>query len=70
MRRHLGAARGIGGATGWRAGSVGTGTGWPGIPESFFVEGTEGPLEESGLARAWSWGRSLVNEMSRTPVMI
>jgi hypothetical protein len=41
-----------------------------GDPESFFVEGTEGPLEESELARAWSWGRSLANEVSRTPVMI
>jgi hypothetical protein len=30
-------------------------------PESFFVEGTEGPLEEGELERAWEWGRTLAN---------
>jgi hypothetical protein len=32
-------------------------------PESFFVEGTEGPLEEGELGRAWEWGRMLANEV-------
>jgi hypothetical protein len=32
-------------------------------PESFFVEGTEGPLEEGELGRAWDWGRMLANEV-------
>jgi Flavodoxin domain len=39
-------------------------------PESFFVEGTPGPLEEGELERAWEWGRTLANEVSRTTVMI
>jgi len=39
-------------------------------PESFFVEGTPGPLEEGELERAWEWGRTLANEVSRTAVMI
>jgi hypothetical protein len=32
-------------------------------PASFFVEGTEGPLEEGELDRAWDWGRTLANEV-------
>jgi hypothetical protein len=32
-------------------------------PESFLVEGTEGPLEEGELERAWEWGRMLANEV-------
>ena len=32
-------------------------------PESFFVGGTEGPLEEGELERAWEWGRTLANEV-------
>ncbi len=32
-------------------------------PESFFVEGTEGPLEEGELEHAWEWGRTLANEV-------
>jgi flavodoxin-like protein len=32
-------------------------------PESFFVQGTEGPLEEGELERAWEWGRTLANEV-------
>jgi hypothetical protein len=32
-------------------------------PQSFFVEGTEGPLEEGELERAWEWGRTLANEV-------
>ena len=32
-------------------------------PESFFVTGTEGPLEEGELERAWEWGRTLANEV-------
>jgi hypothetical protein len=32
-------------------------------PESFCVRGTEGPLEEAELERAWEWGRRLVNEV-------
>lgn len=39
-------------------------------PESFFVEGTQGPLEEGELERASEWGRTLANEVSRTAVMI
>jgi hypothetical protein len=34
-----------------------------GEPESFFVEGTQGPLEEAELERAWEWGRALANEI-------
>jgi flavodoxin-like protein len=32
-------------------------------PESFFVEGTDGPLEEGELEHAWEWGRRLANEV-------
>jgi len=32
-------------------------------PESFFVQGVEGPLEEGELERAWEWGRTLANEV-------
>jgi Flavodoxin domain len=32
-------------------------------PASFFVEGTEGPLEEGELERAWEWGRTLASEV-------
>ena len=32
-------------------------------PESFFVDGTPGPLEEGELERAWEWGRTLANEV-------
>jgi flavodoxin-like protein len=32
-------------------------------PESFFVDGTEGPLEEGELEHAWEWGRTLANEV-------
>ena len=39
-------------------------------PESFFVEGTAGPLEEGELERAWEWGRTLANNVSRAAVMI
>jgi hypothetical protein len=39
-------------------------------PESFFVDGTEGPLAEGELERAWEWGRALANEVSRVAVMI
>jgi hypothetical protein len=39
-------------------------------PESFFVEGTPGPLEEGELVRAREWGRRIANEVSRTAVMI
>ena len=41
-----------------------------GEPESFFVEGTEGPLEESELERAWWWGWTLANNAMRQAVMI
>jgi flavodoxin-like protein len=41
-----------------------------GEPESFFVEGTEGPLEESELERAWWWGWTLANSARREAVMI
>src|SRR5262249_42062277 len=30
-------------------------------PQSFFVQGTPGPLEEGELDRAWEWGRTLAN---------
>ena len=39
-------------------------------PESFFVEGTPGPLEEGELERAQEWGRRLASEVSREAVMI
>jgi hypothetical protein len=39
-------------------------------PESFFVEGTPGPLEEGELERAAEWGRTLANKVSRAAVMI
>ena len=39
-------------------------------PESFFVEGTEGPLQEGELERAEEWGRRLADEVSRAAVMI
>ena len=32
-------------------------------PESFFVDGTPGPLEDGELERAAEWGRALVNEV-------
>jgi hypothetical protein len=32
-------------------------------PESFFVEGTQGPLEDGELERASEWGRGLANEV-------
>jgi flavodoxin-like protein len=32
-------------------------------PESFYVEGTPGPLEEGELERAKEWGRTLANEV-------
>lgn len=32
-------------------------------PQSFFVEGTPGPLEEGELERAAEWGRTLANEV-------
>ena len=32
-------------------------------PESFFVHGTPGPLEDGELARATEWGRALVSEV-------
>ncbi len=32
-------------------------------PQSFFVEGTPGPLEDGELERAWDWGRTLANEV-------
>jgi hypothetical protein len=32
-----------------------------GEPESFFVEGTPGPLEDGELERAEAWGRALAN---------
>ncbi len=32
-------------------------------PASFFVQGTEGPLEEGELERAWEWGRTLASEV-------
>ena len=39
-------------------------------PESFFVEGTPGPLEEGELERAAEWGRKLANEVSQPGGMI
>jgi hypothetical protein len=39
-------------------------------PQSFFVEGTPGPLEEGELERAAEWGRTLADEVSRAAVMI
>jgi len=32
-------------------------------PQSFFVKGTPGPLEEDELERASEWGRTLANEV-------
>ena len=32
-------------------------------PQSFFVEGTPGPLEEGELERAGDWGRTVANEV-------
>jgi Flavodoxin domain len=32
-------------------------------PESFFVQGTPGPLEDGELERAAEWGRALANEV-------
>lgn len=32
-------------------------------PQSFFVKGTPGPLEEGELERASEWGRTLANEV-------
>jgi len=32
-------------------------------PESFFVEGTPGPLEKGELERAGEWGKKLANEV-------
>ena len=32
-------------------------------PQSFFVQGTPGPLEEGELDRASEWGRTLANEL-------
>jgi Flavodoxin domain len=39
-------------------------------PESFFVRGTPGPLEEGELERAGEWGRKLATEVAGAPVMI
>lgn len=39
-------------------------------PESFFVHGTPGPLEEGELDRAEEWGRTLAGEVVRPVVMI
>jgi hypothetical protein len=39
-------------------------------PESFFVHGTPGPLEEGELERAEEWGKTLATEVARAPVMI
>jgi flavodoxin len=39
-------------------------------PESFFVRGTPGPLEEGETERAEEWGKTLANEVSRAAVMI
>jgi len=41
-----------------------------GEPESFFVRGTEDPLEEGELARAWWWAWTLANEVMPRAVMI
>jgi Flavodoxin domain len=32
-------------------------------PESFFIQGTPGPLEDGELERAAEWGRALANEV-------
>ena len=32
-------------------------------PQSFFVQGTPGPLEEGELERASQWGRTLANDV-------
>jgi flavodoxin-like protein len=39
-------------------------------PESFFVHGTPGPLEEGELERAEEWGKTLANAVTRPAVMI
>ena len=39
-------------------------------PESFFVEGTPGPLEHGELERAEEWGKTLANEILGPAVMI
>jgi hypothetical protein len=39
-------------------------------PESFFVHGTPGPLEEGELERAEEWGRQLANAVVGATVMI
>ena len=39
-------------------------------PESFFVEGTPGPLEEGEIERAAEWAKALANEVSHAAVMI
>ena len=39
-------------------------------PESFFVQGTPGPLEEGELERAEAWGKTLASELTRPAVMI
>jgi hypothetical protein len=39
-------------------------------PESFFVQGTPGPLEEGELERAAEWGTALANKVVRPVVMI
>jgi flavodoxin len=39
-------------------------------PESFFVQGSPGPLEEGELERAEEWGKTLADEVSRAAVMI
>jgi hypothetical protein len=39
-------------------------------PESFFVHGTPGPLEEGEPDRAEEWGRTLASEVVRPVVMI
>jgi hypothetical protein len=37
-------------------------------PESFFVRGTPGPLEDGELERAAEWGRALANELAGVAV--
>jgi len=39
-------------------------------PESFFVDGTPGPLEDGELERAEEWGRTLANALTDAAVMI
>lgn len=39
-------------------------------PESFFVDGTPGPLADGELERAEEWGNMLANEVTRPAVMI